>query len=409
MMDFNYLCDSLVVNSVIDMNQNFSSQQLLKLCQRHELETYGLTKEELIAKIDSNFNIISSGTFEFEIEVRGDVFIINDLAQKLVLRKLNDNIKRLYKDEQANRRLIIKQVKTLLEENIPMWILKTDIEGFYENINREKILAKLANDNMLSFHSIWLINKLFNNPIVFASKGLPRGLNISSTLSEMYMRRFDRKIQRERSIYFYARFVDDIIIFGNDVVELRNINNRINEYLEEGLKKKEVKTSMYDGANIRDNKPLEYLGYKFITTSIKNKKTTTVSIANKKINKIKTRITLSFLDYIKNSNFTLLTQRMSFLAGNYSIKKSEEGEDLKAGIFYNYCYLTDYSILSELNTYYRKLLFSKVSSFGRKLNGKLTPIQKDKLIKYSFVYGHKHKVYTAFTLEQMREITNCWK
>mgnify|MGYP006869359449 CR=1 FL=1 len=37
------------------MNQNYSSQQLIQLCKPREWEDYGLSKVELIAKIDDNF------------------------------------------------------------------------------------------------------------------------------------------------------------------------------------------------------------------------------------------------------------------------------------------------------------------------------------------------------------------
>lgn len=223
------------------MNQNYSSQQLIRLCKQDEWDDYNLTKEELLTLLENNFEKIISGTFDFEINQVGDYYLTETLPQKLILRKLNDNLKRLYKDEQANRRIIIKQVKTLLEENGPIWILKTDIERFYESINRELIISKLKNDSMLSFHSLYLIDKLFSNHEIITTTGLPRGLNISSTLSEIYMRKFDRWIQRSIGIYYYARFVDDIIIFSNEKSVIQDINKNINSNLEKGLKKKRRK------------------------------------------------------------------------------------------------------------------------------------------------------------------------
>ena len=142
------------------MNQVFASKELIKLCRKDEWEDYGLTRNSLIEKIDSNFDAIIAETFSFDIQQTGSYCQLTDLAQKLIIRKLNDNIKRLYKDEQSNRRVIIKQVKALLEEEIPMWILKTDVEKFYESIDRNRLLAKLKNDSMLSYHSIFLLETL---------------------------------------------------------------------------------------------------------------------------------------------------------------------------------------------------------------------------------------------------------
>ena len=391
------------------MNQNFSNQQLIRLCKQHEWEDYGLEKEELEELIEENFTKIINNEFSFDFKTVGDYFLTDDLPQKLILRKLNDNLKRLYKDEQANRRIIIKQVKTLLEENGPMWVLKTDIEKFYESIDRQRLISKLRNDSMLSFHSLQLLDKLFLNDELSELSGLPRGLNISATLSEIYMRKFDKWIRRTSGIYYYARFVDDIVIFSNDRNVIDDVNQNIDNNLEKGLRKKLIKTGIYKGEKINNSNPLEYLGYKFTTETVKKSKVLTVSIADKKVKKIKTRITLAFLDYIKNTDFALLENRIKFLTGNFSVKKNEKGNDLKAGIYYNYSHLTDFTVFDNLNSYFRKALFSSTGKFGTRLSSKLDSNQKDKLVKYSFKYGYFMKVYNSFTAEQMKEIKDCWK
>lgn len=391
------------------MNQNYSSQQLIKLCKPREWEDYGLSREELITQIDENFTKIINGSFSFEIEQVGDYFLTHDLPQKLIIRKLNDNIKRLYKDEQANRRIIIKQVKTLLAENGPMWILRTDIEKFYESINRERLFLKLRNDSMLSFHSQNLLQTLFQNPHLVGCTGLPRGLSISATLSELYMRNFDKWVRRTNGVYFYARFVDDIIIFSNNPIVINDLNRNINKNLEKGLHKKLLKTGIYKGDNIKENKPLEYLGYQFTTETIKNQKTLNISIANKKIKKIKTRITLSFLDFIKNGNFDLLENRIKFLTGNFSVRKNTEGNDLKAGIYYNYSHITDYDVFDDLNLYLRKALYSKSGNFGSRLSAKIDNSQRLMLANYSFKHGFFKKVFCPFSFEQMIDIKDCWR
>jgi len=390
------------------MNQNFSSQQLLKLCKQHELEDYGFEKEELETLINENFDKITNNSFSFELKKVGNYFLVEDLPQKLILRKLNDNLKRLYKDEQANRRTIIKQIKTLLEENGPMYILKTDIEKFYESIDRNRLLSKLKNDSMLSFHSLQLLDKLFKNDKLVANNGVPRGLNISATLSEIYMRKFDRWIRRSQGVYFYARFVDDIVVFSNNENVINELNQNINKKLEQGLRKKVLKTAIFKGENIRDSKPLEYLGYKFTTETFKRDKTLKISIADKKVKKIKSRMTRAFLDFMKTNNFELLEKRIKFLTGNYSVKRNTDGKDLKAGIYYNYSYLNDLSVLDDLNLYYRKVLYSRNGKFGAKLNSKLDNAQKEILANYSFKHGYSKKVYNSFSPEQMIEIKNCW-
>ena len=258
------------------MKQNFNSQELIKYLKKGELIRNELEKEDVESEIAILESEILNETFEFDIRFNDEYYFLEDISQKLLLRKLNDNIKRIYKDEQANRKFIIHQVKTLLSETAPFWVIKTDIKAFYESINRDRIFRKLKNDAMLSYYSIFLLRKIFENPNIVSYSGLPRGLNISSSLSEIYMRNFDKAIQRHKDVYYYARFVDDIIIFLNNkdsATELfQNLNSIIlNEKLD--LEINNDKTELIEGINFKilkkgyNRKPIhnkiEYLGYKF--------------------------------------------------------------------------------------------------------------------------------------------------
>lgn len=444
------------------MNQSFNRQHLLRLCKQAEHVDYGMTIKQLSDNLDTVCNKIADDNFEFEINQVNEYFLTHDLSNKLILRKLNDNIKRIYKEQQANRRIIISQVKTLLSETCPYWIIKTDIKGFYESINRERIISKFYDDSMLSYQSMYLLKQVFDNPILSGKTGVPRGMNISATLSEIYMRKFDKWICRLDGVYYYARFVDDIIIFSNSLQSciklISNLDSNLSE-LTDGLKINYLKTELFDGKSLKlidiiNGKPLrmakslDYLGYSFkkegerIQTLISrkfqnienlkytvenqysifsselishlefnsiqnsNEKVLKVTIAEKKVKKIKTRVIKALLDYAKNKDFALLEKRIKFLTGNYSIKQSEEGSDLRAGIFYNYLQITDLKVFYDLNLFYRKSLFSKSPKLGVKTS--LSSIQKKRLSKYCFVAGFKNKIYNKFSYAEMRKIINCW-
>ena len=404
------------------MNQSFNRQQLYKFCKQGEFVEHGLTSIELSDKLEITNNAIIQDEFNFEITKVKEYYLTHDISNKLVLRKLNDNLKRLYKDEQANRRIIISQVKTLLDESCPFWVLKTDIKNFYESINREKLISKFKDDSMLSYQSMYLLNKVFDNPTLLSATGVPRGMNISSTLSEIYMRKFDKWIRRFKGVYYSARFVDDIIIFTNSLQSSLDLIANINPTLElfaEGLVINDLKTELFNGTTlkahckitgipIRNSNSLEYLGYRFTKEKRAKINCLKVSIAEKKVRKIKTRIILALVDFVKYKNFKLLENRIKFLTGNYSIRKNSEGNDLRAGIYYNYLQVTDLKVFDELNRFYRKALFSKSHSFGNKLSVSLSPLQKDKLNKYCFKTGFNLKVYNSFSFEEMTAIISCW-
>ncbi len=89
------------------MNQQFIPSQLLKFCKGSEIEENGYSTEEFETLLNETYENILNGQFEFSFHKYKNIYLVKDLDQKLVLRKLNDNISRIYKDIQANRRLII--------------------------------------------------------------------------------------------------------------------------------------------------------------------------------------------------------------------------------------------------------------------------------------------------------------
>lgn len=403
------------------MKQSFDSLELIRYLKKGELHRNNLVKEIVTDEINAAEEKIIDETFEFEIASNDKYYFIEKVPQKLILRKLNDNIKRIYKDEQSNRKFIIHQVKTLLSESSPFWIIKADVKSFYESINRDRIFKKLKNDAMLSYYSIFLLQKIFDNSAITSKYGLPRGLNISSTMSEIYMRKFDNWVQRSQDVYYFARFVDDMIIFISNKESAYNLYETLDENLQEisDLKINKTKTELIDGQNFKTLKTsknknqiknnIEYLGYKFsIDLATKNKKIINVSIAHKKVNKIKTRLTKSYLDFIQNRDFELLTKRIKFLTGNYGINKNTDDSILKAGIFFNYNHLNNYQILEDLNLFHRKILFAKNGSLGSKLNSHLSASNRTRLKKYCFKAGFQMKTFNTFSYSEIGKITKCW-
>ncbi|MDV7695459.1 RNA-directed DNA polymerase [Chryseobacterium soli] len=405
------------------MKQNFNSKELIKYLKKGELIRNELDIEDVESEIATLEEQVLNESFEFDIKFNDEYYFLENISQKLLLRKLNDNIKRIYKDEQANRKFIIHQVKTLLKETAPFWIIKTDIRAFYESINRDRIFRKLKNDAMLSYYSIFLLKKVFENPNIISYPGLPRGLNISSSLSEIYMRNFDKAIQRHKDVYYYARFVDDIIIFLNSKERALELFQSLNSIISEeklDLQINDDKTELIDGTNFKilkkgyNKRPIhnniEYLGYRFYLNETESKRENKlqVSIAYKKIKKIKSRIVRSYVDYAKTNDFELLKKRIKFLTGNYGISKSNDGSILKAGIYFNYTHINNLEILKELNIFHKKIIYSRKGNLGIKLNARLSNTQRDILKKHCFIAGFRNKTFNSFTFVEMGQIIKSW-
>ena len=135
-------------------SQSFSPLNLYSCTTQTERRNSGLGKDEFVQKVESCIvDSIDKGTFQFQIRTLGDLYLnghakksIEHLCQDLVLRKLYNNIKRIYGVEQANRNLIVKQVVSLLKEESMKWVVRLDVHHFYESINRKLLMERFIED-----------------------------------------------------------------------------------------------------------------------------------------------------------------------------------------------------------------------------------------------------------------------
>lgn len=415
------------------LNQNFTEQQFSYLARQVDYWSYfksassdqsKILKKDHLQKIEDdldveNYNFLPLTTFKLNGNQVYSVQKVDTagtnkqriISDDFILRKINQNLLRIYKIKQADRFQIISNVKALLYQPLPFHVCKLDIKSFYESVDRNKILNDLNESALLSFNTKTLLKRFFQTfPPTFS--GLPRGINISAILSEYYMKGFDAYMRSQPQYYYYARFVDDIIIFSTEKIDNDEINS-IGSRLPKGLQLNEEKSKIFNLADrdIQKNK-IVYLGYEFEYEKKDGKKTVTTKIAEKKINKIKSRIISCFIDYKQNNNLPLLKDRLIFLTATYPLKtqrqklsKYEAAGYLHGGIFYSYPLIDDLSCLKNLDTFFNQVLWAK--KFTR-ISLPLTKAQKDSLKKYSFLQGYKRRISRKFSLEHLQRIIRCW-
>jgi hypothetical protein len=410
------------------LNQSINEKNL-KLLKGRTFQKFlkGNDSESAFAKVlDDLSNKFSDSGYAFDDFIPKTVngkpgYDCANPEDELVLKKLNDNIKRLFKVKTSDRHAIVKQTISLLQDSQPISIIRLDIKNFYENIDRNKIIS-FVNDEWLLSHQNRMILKSFNESSqIAATTGLPRGLSISSTLSELGLRRFDSKVRKIKDVYFYGRFVDDMVIFCT-----RNPHEIIGEIsdlltgLDLNLEFND-KTFIFN-AEVKNQKTefIDYLGYKIIFETLPEQtkpRELTVQISDKKIHKIKDRLHKAFRSYVRTRTFNLLSARLKFLTGNQYIIGDIERTKLKSGIYYNYPLLTTNFQLKQLDTFYQKLIISKAphiaksmsmikkhnSTSGIKKNSRLQQIQR-----MSFSFGFEKKVMNSFDRKMSRKIKGCW-
>lgn len=397
-------------------SQSFTPRDLYFCTIQTERRNFGLSKDEFVQLIDSCIgNTINEGTFQFKIKIVRNYFIngqnkksIEYLCQNLILRKLYNNIKRIYGVEQANRDQIVKQMILLLKEDMPKWIIRLDVHHFYESINYNRLIERFQEDGRLNSQSIRLLKTLFSNMPLSFENGLPRGLSISSVMSELYMKYFDLRIRRLEGVYYYARFVDDIVVFCSNEKTQENAWNFISESLAKmGLCMNTTKS--YKWNSQQKTIKLNYLGYTFLPKDGKSGKNLDIIIESKKVNVIKTRITKSFVRFAKDGNFEMLKNRIKFLTGNFTLYNPSTLLPIKVGIYFNYNQVTENNVLYELDKYFQKILHCRNGKLGSILATRMTDWQRIELTKYSFVFGFKNHVNHFFTSKMLIDINNCWR
>lgn len=423
------------------INQDYTFKDFSRLVVRGDYFTYFKTientksankdkKEKLLNDIIANndfnkyvFSTICSkkrnGKKIYCLEKFNRVNYKERLTDDFILRRLNQIIKKTYDVQQANRFHIVKTVQTLLESRTTFYVYKTDVNKFYESINKQSILNSMNDSALLSYTTKSLLKSLFENN-VFTEAGLPRGINISATLAEYYMRKFDSGIRRIDGIFFYARYVDDIIIFSTKEINTE-VEAQIQKLLPEGLSLNSDKSKILTFSNSTTKKVVpsfDFLGYQFSRYKKSTKNggefifDVDIVIAPKKIQKIKTKIIKCLLDFRKTKDFALLKDRLLFLTANYPLQtarqkmsKYEKVGALRGGIAYSYPIISNTSCLKHLDTF----LYQAIQlNMCIRLNIGLTDNQKKELRKYSFVGGFCRHITRRFKLERLKQIKLCW-
>jgi len=395
------------------LDQTISKSSLRSHCSAADIYNFklGWSLDEQLDSLEGIANNINSNEFKFSnfksFSRNGKVVYKPVKAEDYFAVKIaNHHLKKIFSVKQSDRQTLVKQLKILLQENTPFKLVKIDIKSFYESIPVEKVLKSCWDDPILSYKTKEIIQLLFNTEQFKKANGLPRGLSISSTLSEYYLKDLDKFIRELSGVYYSARYVDDIIVLCTP--SEMDHKEKIIEFIKGiELKINEFKTKQLNNKVGIEPFIVEFLGYQF-----KNEgRNVNVTIAEKKIKKIKTRITLAFISFSKSKNYNLLEKRIKFLTGNFKLESRSKvsGDSLKGGIFYNFSEIPENcKSLIELDDYLKRITLSKKGALGEKINSLLNNSIRRKLLRHSFQKGFKNRVCHNFNYKEVAEIKACW-
>lgn len=281
-----------VYNYELNLNQN-----LLDTLFSLSKSTYVFSKYNIFLVREPKYRLIMSESFPDKV--------VNHLFSKYVLSYalqstlINSNVAtRKDKGSKEAYRLFIKYTNKLIYENKKIYVLKLDISKYFYNINHnilmnmvsekikdERVLNMLKvildttdNDyinktilsvvnkeiykvnklNIGSSEKEKLINELKSIPLYRKGYGLPIGNMSSQILAVFFLNKVDHFIKEKLNCKYYIRYMDDLVILGNDKEELKNIFENVSKYIESFDLKVNKKSGIYSLSN-----GVNFLGYNF--------------------------------------------------------------------------------------------------------------------------------------------------
>ncbi|WP_216902308.1 antiviral reverse transcriptase Drt3a [Synechococcus sp. CCY 9618] len=344
-----------------------------------------------------------------------------DMLDRLLVSAATATFSKVTRVKQANRHLVNATVANMFSEGIPFVVHRFDLRQFYESIPREQIELRLIDDLGLPRSAVRVMRSLFQGCTEQGVVGLPRGVPSSAVLSEDYLLPIDRALSNHDHIYFYSRYVDDIIVVTSAEAKHLDLKSWLRDQLRTrgGLRLNHEKSHgvLIEGGQANKlPSHIEFLGYRYtITPQKKNKNAVSIDIAPAKIEKVSSRLCLSARAFLIDHDYALFEDRIRALSGNYRIPGGQKGHRPKVGIFYSYpavsasTYDQGESGLSKLDSFLRALLLGRKTSLSRSLAAALTNGQRRHLARYSFIAGHRTRQLTKFSSQRVGKIVGCWK
>jgi hypothetical protein len=339
-----------------------------------------------------------------------------------MLRCLNRIIRQATQTVPSDRDIIIRRLHTVLSEGVPHRVYKYDIKAFFESIDTKLLFGQLANVPQMPRDAILVLEKFLNELISRGISGLPRGIQLSATLSEYALQQFDKQVSVLSGVYYHARYVDDIVIVTGARENKVQFGRIIKKLLPLGLLLNSNKTRVTD-LTVRqksDGKPIQgtfdYLGYNFSiheTTrrNADNKlyRNVDIAIATKKVQRFKSRLCLAFCSFLSDGDIQMLERRLQVLSGNYNVRDFSTGRIRNVGLSCNYRRVNSTRGLNELDSFFRALVVGSRHKIATRVAAKVPVNVRHSLLKYSFSKSFSQRTFYNFRAAELAELVRCWR
>lgn len=228
-------------------------------------------------------------------------------------------------------------------------IVRADFKSFFDSVKSEYVYEKYILPSIIKREDKQLLEKYVEN-----FKYCYAGLCLSNGMTEIVCKDFDIVLKArlsEYGVFFYERYVDDMLIMFNNYISENRIKNIIRETIIEVFGSCPVRLSSSPGKfsyisrrNLVSSQNFNFLGYEFFILKTVNGRRDEISdfeygIAEKKRTKYSNMIERAFINYKLTGNDEVFRQQLKIFSSRVVIARQILGSNfdwLTKGVIANY-------------------------------------------------------------------------
>ncbi|MFN1142469.1 reverse transcriptase domain-containing protein [Serratia quinivorans] len=315
------------------------------------------------------------------------VISIPTVRDRVVLRQLNIFLCNIF-PEYVPKSVASTYIRALSADFLSsnpdeIYICSCDIEGFYDNIIKDRLVKKLSS-RIKSKKALNLIVRSLLTPTSHISakrnqrkesfnkeKGVPQGLSISNVLASIYMSDIDISMSSYNVRYY--RYVDDVLIYGD-----KECVSKAYLSIRRKLKLRGLNTHPPSSPKTHLgylNQPFGFLGYVFNGNDI--------TVRDSTLEAFLQSIAARFSDFTHNKNKRLKKHSHLTIDDLKEIFVEELNEKITGAISGNkrYGWVAYYSNINDLSLLHKidfitKEMFSRLNDFDRQSPKELKKISR---------------------------------
>lgn len=296
-----------------------------------------------------NFSSFSKETYSQGTKKRIIYSFPKKSVENILSHYLKRQLDRAFHVKYASRSKIINLLFNTLVATKNMndfVIVRADFKSFFDSVNSKYVYKKYILPSIIKREDKQLLEKYVDN-----FKYCYAGLCLSNGMTEIVCKDFDIVLKAKLSeygVFFYERYVDDMLIMFNSYISENRVKNIIQKTIHEvfgtcpvRLSNDSEKFSYISRRSLNTSQNFNFLGYEYfiLKDSGKDEICFKYGIAEKKRIKYSNIIELAFINYKSTENEELFRQRLKIFSSRVVIARQILGRSfdwLTKGIVANY-------------------------------------------------------------------------